>query len=157
MKYFKAKIPLEVPEKPPVEVTEIADMSVTNNGKSSLELFHEQNVLKKQELIDTVRDMHKNKYSIRSIAKELQLSRQTVTRYLNDEVTAIHGSYNVKRKSILDPYLAEINELMDKSVVSPVIEAKIRQNVMRVHPLPSEIICHAGKNCFNRLPPIAEH
>ncbi|HWQ89713.1 MAG TPA: transposase [Desulfitobacteriaceae bacterium] len=95
--------------------------------KSSREQSYEQKVLKKQELIDSVRDMHEKKYSIRSISQDLQLSRQTVTRYLNEEVTAIHGSYSVKRKSILDPYLDEINGLMDKGVGSPKIEAEIRQ------------------------------
>ncbi|HVJ48926.1 MAG TPA: hypothetical protein VM640_07270, partial [Desulfitobacterium sp.] len=63
----------------------------------------------------------------RAISKELQLSRQTVTRYLDEGVTALHGSYSVKRKSILDPYLGEINGLIDQGVASPVIEAEIRQ------------------------------
>lgn len=176
MKYFKAKITIEVPEKPQVDVTEPLDISIKNKKltleeksnralsmlaegygktqickqlnmdirtleklkgmseeernrylKSSMELSREQRVLKKQELISIVRTMHEKKYSIRSISKELQLSRQTVTRYLEEGATAIHGSYSVKRKSILDPYLGEINSLMDKGVASPVIEAEIRQ------------------------------
>lgn len=176
MKYFKAKISIEVPEEPQIDVTETSDISIENKKltlkeksnralsmladgysktkickqlnmdlrtldklmgmseeerdlyvKSSMDLSHEQKVLKKQELIDRVRDMHEEKYSSRSICKELQISRQTVTRYLAEDVTAIHGSYNVKRKSILDPYLGEINGLMDKGVTSPAIEAEIRQ------------------------------
>lgn len=95
--------------------------------RSNMELSHEQKVLKKQELINTVKGMHEEKFSIRSISKELQLSRQTITRYLNESITAIHGSYNVKRKSILDPYLGEINVLIDKGVAVTAIEAKIRQ------------------------------
>ncbi|MGI6649302.1 MAG: transposase [Bacillota bacterium] len=95
--------------------------------KSSMELSHGQKVLKKQELINTVRDMHERKCSIRSIAKELQLSRQTVAKYLDKGLTAVHGSYGVKKKSILDPYLDEINGLIDKGVSSSVIEAEIRQ------------------------------
>ncbi|HVJ49247.1 hypothetical protein, partial [Desulfitobacterium sp.] len=79
----------------------------------------------------------------RAISKELQLSRQTVTRYLDEGVTALHGSYSVKRKSILDPYLGEINGPIDQGVASPVIEAEIRQKGIRVLPLPSEIIGHA--------------
>lgn len=95
--------------------------------RSSIDLSHEQKVLKKQELINAVKDMHAGKFSIRSISKELQLSRQTVNRYLNESVTAIHGSYSVKRKSILDPYLCEINVLIDKGLALTAIEAKIRQ------------------------------
>jgi len=95
--------------------------------RSSVDLSHGQKVLKKQELINAVKDMHKRKFSIRSISKELQLSRQTVKRYLNESVTAIHGSYSVKRKSILDPYLNEINELIDRGIALTAIEAKIRQ------------------------------
>lgn len=95
--------------------------------KSNMELSHEQKALKKQELINSVKNMHEEKFSIRSISKELQLSRQTITRYLNESITAIHGSYNVKRKSILDPYLGEINVLIDKGVALTAIEAKIRQ------------------------------
>lgn len=95
--------------------------------RSSIDLSHEQKVLQKQELINAVKDMHEGKFSIRSISKELQLSRQTVKRYLNESVTAIHASYSVKRKSILDPYLGEINVLIDKGVALTAIEAKIRQ------------------------------
>jgi len=95
--------------------------------KSNMELSHEQKVLRKQELIKAVKTMHLEKFSIRSISKELQLSRQTITRYLSETITAIHGSYNVKRKSILDPYLVEINVLIDKGFALTKIEAKIRQ------------------------------
>ncbi|WP_407313651.1 hypothetical protein [Desulfosporosinus sp. SB140] len=53
--------------------------------------------------------------------------RQTVTRYLDEGITAIHGNYSIKRKSILDQYLGEINTLIDKCIASTVIEANIRQ------------------------------
>lgn len=38
--------------------------------RSSMDLSHEQKVLKKQELINAVKDMHEGKFSIRSISKE---------------------------------------------------------------------------------------
>lgn len=66
-------------------------------------------------------------FLFRAISKELQLSRQTDTKYLDEGIIAIHGSYSVKRKSILDQYLGEINILIDKGIASTIIEAKIRQ------------------------------
>ncbi|TGE36691.1 ISL3 family transposase [Desulfosporosinus fructosivorans] len=140
MKYFKAKIIIKVPKKSQVDLRPPSDASVTKKKlileekldrvryvKSDREISHEQRLLKKQELINTVRDMHKQKFSARAISKILQLSRQTVTRYLDEDVTAIHGSYSVKRKSILDPYLGEINVLIDKGVTLTAIETEIRQ------------------------------
>ncbi len=96
--------------------------------KSSLQLSHEEKVAKKVALIDTVRDMHKNKYSIRKIAEQLSLSRRTITRYLDVNVSAINGNYNVKRKSILDPFLEDINQLIGKGYTSSEIENAIRLN-----------------------------
>jgi transposase/predicted transcriptional regulator len=94
--------------------------------KSSLQQSHEEKVVKKVELIDTVRNMHNNNYSVRRIAKKLSLSRQTVTKYLDSNVSAINGNYNVKRKSVLDPFSDEINQLIDKGYTSSEIENVIR-------------------------------
>jgi hypothetical protein len=52
--------------------------------------------------------MHNNKYSIRAIAGNLSMACQTVTKYLDENVSAINGNYSVKRKSILDPFLEEM-------------------------------------------------
>lgn len=95
--------------------------------KSSSQLSHEQKVAKKVELISIVRDMHKNKYSIRAIARELAMSAQTVRKYLDENTSAINGNYNIKRKSILDPFLGDINDLIDKGYTSLEIENSIRQ------------------------------
>lgn len=96
--------------------------------KSSLQVSHEEKVAKKVELINTVRDMYNNKCSVRKIAQKLILSRQTITKYLDANVSAINGNYNVKRKSILDPFLEDINKLIDKGYTSSEIENIIRQN-----------------------------
>ncbi|WP_407308163.1 helix-turn-helix domain-containing protein [Desulfosporosinus sp. SB140] len=133
MSYFKAKVTIKVSEKPQIDERQTVDVSIMDEEernryvKNNIEQSHEQKVLKKQKLINTVRDMHEKKFSIRAISKELQLSRQTVTRYLDEGITAIHGNYSVKRTSILDQYLGEINTLIDKGIASTVIEAKIRQ------------------------------
>lgn len=43
-------------------------------------------------------------------------------------MSAINGNYNIKRKSILDPFLDDINNLIDKGYTSSDIENVIRQN-----------------------------
>src|SRR5665648_58613 len=128
MKLFTVKITIDLPQETQSDVIETPDISVKDRKdnlhvKSSLELSHEEKLSQKQELIETVRSMHEKKCSIRSISKELQLSRPTVTRYLDEGVTAIHGSYSVKRKSILDPYISDINVFLDKG--STVCDASI--------------------------------
>lgn len=95
--------------------------------KSSLQISHEENVAKKIELINAVRDMHNNKYSIRAIAKELSMSRKTITKYLDENVSAVNGNYNVKRRSILDPFLEDINRLTYDGCELSEIEYIIRQ------------------------------
>jgi len=176
MKSFKARIAVDMPEKPQVHVAVTTDLAVKNKKltfeqksdraismlaegfsrtqicrqlnmnsptlkkligmseeernqyvKSSRKLSHEQKVLNKQDLINTVRTMHDENYSLRLISQVLQLSRQTVALYLDEGVNIIHGNYNVKRSSILTPYLNEINHLIDKGSTSSVIEAEIRQ------------------------------
>ena len=94
--------------------------------KSSLQKSHEEKVASKIELISTVKDMHSNKYSIRAIAKELSLSRETVTKYIDESMSAINGNYGVKRKSILDPFLFEVDILIDKGYTSSEIENIIK-------------------------------
>lgn len=96
--------------------------------KSSLQISHEETVERKLELIATVRDMHNNKHSIRAIARNLSMACETVTKYLDETVSAINGNYGVKRKSILDPFLEEINKLIDKGFTSSKIGNLIRLN-----------------------------
>jgi len=103
------------------------DVERSSYLKSSVQLSHEENVAKKAELIDIVRDMHKNKYSKRAIARTLCIAGQTVTKYLDENASAINGNYNIKRKSILDPFLDDINNLIDKGYTSLDIENVIRQ------------------------------
>jgi transposase/predicted DNA-binding protein (UPF0251 family) len=96
--------------------------------KSPLQIAHEEKVAKKIELIESVRDMHNIRYSVRSISKKMSISRQTVTKYLDENMSAINGNYSVKRKSILDPFLEEINKLIGKGYTSSEIENQIRLN-----------------------------
>jgi len=96
--------------------------------KNSFQILHDEKVANKLESIAIVRDMYKKKYSIRKIAEELGMARQTIRKYLNANVSAINGNYNVKRKSIVDPFLDEVNQLRDKGYTFAEIENVIRKN-----------------------------
>lgn len=95
--------------------------------KNSGQGKHEEKTNRKLILIDEVRNAHNSGHSMRQIAKEFEISRQTVSRYLRDDVTALHGSYGTKRKSILDPYLNEIDVLINQGYTCSRIEEIIRQ------------------------------
>lgn len=99
--------------------------------KSNLQKSHEDKVNNKIQLISTVKDMFKNNYSIRAIAKELGISRPTVKRYLDENASAVNAGYGVKRKSILDPFIHEINELIDKGHTSSEIGDIIKKKGYR--------------------------
>lgn len=95
--------------------------------KNSGQIKHEEKTTRKLILIDEVRKSHNSGHSMRQIAKEFEISRQTVSRYLRDDVIAIHGSYGAKRKSILDPYVNEIDVLINQGYTCNRIEEIIRQ------------------------------
>lgn len=95
--------------------------------KNSGQVKHEEKATRKLMLIDEVKKSHNLGHSMRQIAKEFEISRQTVSRYLKDDVTALHGSYGAKRKSILDPYLNEIDVLINQGYTCNRIEEIIRQ------------------------------
>lgn len=113
------------------KLSDMSDDARLSYLKSSMQVSHEENVAKKIQKVSAVRDMYNNKYSIRAIARELRMSSKTITKYLDDNFSAINGNYNVKKKSILDPFLEEINKLIDKNYTSSEIENIIRQEGYR--------------------------
>ncbi len=95
--------------------------------KNSGQVKHEETTARKLMLIDEVKKSHNFGHSMRQIAKEFEISRHTVSKYLKKDVTAIHGSYGAKRKSILDPYLNEIDALIKQGYTCNKIEEIIRR------------------------------
>ena len=69
-----------------LEMTELERLTYL---KSSQQKFHEEKVENKIKLINLVREMYINKYSMRAIAKELGISRKTVSDYLNKTITVV--------------------------------------------------------------------
>ena len=79
--------------------------------KSKKETAHEEKVAEKEKKINLVREMHEIGYSMRGIARELNMSRKTISKYLNPNTTAIHGSYGTKKENgLLSKYTNRINE-----------------------------------------------
>lgn len=72
--------------------------------------------------------MHESGYFIRGIARELKMSRQTITKYLRPDVTAVHGAYVGKRSSeMLEPYVKIIQQSMSQKLNSVKIEQLIKE------------------------------
>jgi transposase len=60
--------------------------------------------------------LRKQGKSIREISKLLDVSRNTVRRYLRNENAAIHLSKNVKKGSLLDPYKQYIHDRLTRAL-----------------------------------------
>lgn len=89
-------------------------------------LKHEEKVVMKQEKINQSREMLKNGFSIRAIAKIMKLDRRTIKAYLDPSCSAVHAFYGQKKEGILTPYLAEINDYLQKGYTSSQIDEIIR-------------------------------
>ena len=61
--------------------------------------------------IDTVRELHRHKYSMRSIAAKLKWNFRTVSKYLKQD--AVRNVHTKKRYSILTPHIYEACRLAD--------------------------------------------
>ena len=95
--------------------------------KNKLTLIQEERLKIKQELINRVREMNNNYCSVSKIAKNLNLDRRTVTKYLNPNTTGISGNLGIKRESILDKYISYINEMIALGATSTQILEKIKK------------------------------
>jgi len=98
-----------------------------NYLKSRKKERHDQTVLKKQKKIEKVREMHRNGYSQRGIARIMGMDQRTVKRYLDPTTTGVNGNYGKKKRSILDPYREEIIEQFEKGQPGTTIAKMIRQ------------------------------
>ena len=95
-------------------------------GKSKLTLKQQERLKNKQELINKVREMKNNYSSVSKIARELNLDRRTIVKYLDATTTGINGNLGSKRKSKLDPYILLIDEMLDLGATSIQILGKIK-------------------------------
>lgn len=87
---------------------------------------HKKTVSKKEKNINKVRKLKEEGYGIRQIANITGLSRQTVRRYLNPNISAVHGSYGVSRECALADFHSVIDELITNGQTFKKIEEHIR-------------------------------
>ena len=74
-----------------------------------------------------VREMHEVGYSMRGIAKKLNIARETIRKYLKPDATAIHATYGTKKEdTLLAEYVDEINEYITSKLPFKQIEVRIR-------------------------------
>ena len=90
--------------------------------KTKLDISQEEKINRKMKMVNQARELHKNKYSIRKISAEIGISRATVSKYLDANFSPVHGNCGIKNKSILDPYVDIIEELLNKDYKSNDIE-----------------------------------
>lgn len=94
--------------------------------KTVREKTHEQKVLQKKLISNEVKELKKTGISKVEIARRTGLSINTVNNYLNKNFNPVYASYGMKKYGILNPYIDEINSLLDKKVVGKRIEEIIR-------------------------------
>ena len=95
--------------------------------KSKKEIAHEEKVAEKEKRINLVREMHEAGYSMRGIARELNMARKTISKYLDPNTTAIHSSYGTKKSGgLLAEYTDRINECISLKFKFSDIEVMIR-------------------------------
>jgi hypothetical protein len=75
---------------------------------------HEASVSKKAANIARVQELHQQQYTNNAISKETGISRRTVKRYLDKNVSPIHGLYGKRKGGRLTPFHEEINQLLSK-------------------------------------------
>jgi transposase len=87
---------------------------------------HDAIVSKKEGNIARVKELHKQNYSNSAIARETGLSRHTVKRYLDTNVSPVHGAYGTYSGGPLTPFHDDINKLLSKGWTFKKIEEFIR-------------------------------
>ena len=68
------------------------------------ESLQKQNEEDKNRLVEMVKELYHDGYSIRRIAREYKMSRNTIRRYIRHGGKMVHASTGVRKGSILDPY-----------------------------------------------------
>jgi len=87
---------------------------------------HEENLKRKQRLIEEVCELKKSGLSATEISRRTGISRKTTLRYLNPEFNPVHALYGEKRDGLLTPFLQEVDNMLSRGVKSIVIESTIR-------------------------------
>lgn len=88
---------------------------------------HNENLKRKIDLVNQVRQLSEEGYKITAIAKEIGLSYGTVKKYKEPNFDPINGTYNTKINSKIKAYEKDITEMLKKGHTFKEIETVIRQ------------------------------
>lgn len=88
---------------------------------------HDLVLSKKEANIAKVKELHEQHYSNNAIARETGISRHTVRRYLDPNISAVHGAYGTYSGGPLTLFHDVINELLSKGWTFKKIEESIRE------------------------------
>ena len=88
---------------------------------------HEEKVQQKLELVNEVRNLKALGLSERKIAKQLNLARRTVSKYLDEDFNPSNANYDERRAGILTPFENEINGMLMQGIIGINIEKAIRE------------------------------
>jgi transposase len=107
--YIETHYPRGVKLQSNVKQSEISTHASTKEKKKTkMEIEQETRLARKAEIINQVKKLHESYISKREIARRLELSFRTVSKYISLE--CVPESKNVYRSSIIDPYLSTIKE-----------------------------------------------
>jgi len=96
---------------------------------------HEENLLRKQALIEEVRELKIHGFSNLEISRRTGLDHRTVGRYISPKFNPVNAHYGVKKSNgTLSPFVNEINHMLSKGLKGTVIESVIREKGYRGSP-----------------------
>ena len=125
--YFKANIGLPVSNSH-YNGTETAFYWKKETGHTdSLTCRHISATERKMKLVEEVRKLQKDGYSIGNTAQLTGICRATVTKYLKPDFNPENSGYNTVRHSKIKPYSDDIKSLLSKGSTFKQIECMIRE------------------------------
>lgn len=94
--------------------------------RHSREMMHLKNIERRSTLQTKIKTLHQRGFSKLAIAKELTISRHTVTNYLDEKTSLVNGNYGVtKTNTLLSPYHETINRMIREGYTYKKIEEAI--------------------------------
>ena len=94
-------------------------------SNNKLDKKHKESVNKKEISVNIVKDLFSKGFSMAEISRKTGFTKKTVKKYLNPNVSLVHGSYGSSRASILDGYFSTIEEMINSGASFSSIEKNL--------------------------------
>ena len=129
-------------------------------SNNKLDKKHKESVNKKEISVNIVKDLFSKGFSMAEISRKTGFTKKTVKKYLNPNVSLVHGSYGSSRASILDGYFSTIEEMINSGANFSSIEenlnskgykgsaSSIRMYISKKQRLENEIESSSFKNNY---------